>query len=164
MLGDDAANWMPLLARRLRRVRRRFLGATRPALTSVERFVLDSVLAELPEPDRSVLVAQLGQLDLVQRSPGGRLAALYLDFPPAPPLLSNIAPEHCLAKVKLSGQGRTLNATVITHRGLVSSVEFRGAADRVGSKGLSLLSVTLHEKESGVSGAIDRLEHGRQHA
>lgn len=150
------------VARWLRRARRAIFGAPVPALTAVEQFVLDRVGAELPEPDRAVFEIQLRHLDLIQRSPSGRLTALYLDPGASLPPLSVLAPHHGLARVRLSGQGRMLSVTVMAHRGVLSSIEFHGAPGRVGPGEYGLVSVTLPAGDGGIAAVLDRLEHGGQ--
>lgn len=118
----------------------------------------------LPEAERSVVETQLKHLEIVQRSPGKRLAAMYLDPDSALPLFATSEPEHCLARLKIVGNGRSLVVAVMSHRGRLSSLEFHGSPDRLGDGELKLLEIALHGGDRGVSQAIDRLEHGKQNA
>jgi hypothetical protein len=145
----------------LRQWNRKFLGARRPALSPQENFILASVSAVLPEADRSVLAEQLAALDLIQRSPCGRIVSIFLEPGEKLPLLSHTAPEHCLAQLRVAAEGNSVSVSALSHRGLISSIEYRGSPERLAHGTLSVLEATPSAGYLGAACALDRSEHAR---
>jgi hypothetical protein len=143
----------------IRRLRRRVFATSRPSLTPLENFVADAVIAALPRSDADVFRTQLCRLDLIQRSPGGRITAIFLERPEGLPVLYRLEPEHCLADLVLDAGGHELRSMVFSHRGYISSIEFRRNPGSVGSP-LSLKTLKLHCDTESMATVVDRAEHG----
>lgn len=143
---------------------RRLFDLRRPALNPLEQFVLDSVVRELPEHECAVAREQMQLIDVIQRSPGNRLTAIFLDPGSNFPRIAHQEPEHCLGQIKIKGEGKTIKAAVVTYHGRISSIEFHGSPKALGNGPFELKEVVFDAKGRSVTEAIDRLEHGCAHA
>jgi hypothetical protein len=132
-------------------------------LQMLDALVLSGLSGALEEDGRIALQAQIARLELIQRSPGGRIVSLFVDPDAQVPSLRVGATSHCLARIKLEGGGRFLLAAVFTHGGRIRSIEYHGNPERVMSTGTvpSVVSVEIGVEDRGVGPAITRLEHGR---
>jgi hypothetical protein len=87
---------------------------------------------------------------------------LYFGLPPSVqlPRIAEIALDHCYAKILLSASKGKVTAKVMTHRGLLSTVEFSKAPAPLLSEGVSVKGVFLHPGGGGYTAEIDAIEHG----
>jgi len=150
------------LLARMRQFRRRYIGGARPSLTAAEDLALQATMACLSPHDAEAIRHQLAKLDLVQRSPGERISALYFEDPGSLPTLSTTAPEHPLSALTLMGEA-SVHASVISHRGLLSSIEFGASPRKLGDGVLSVSSVTPGGHQPTAASAVNALEHGHTH-
>jgi hypothetical protein len=121
--------------------------------------MLDRTAAALPEHDAEVLRRQIAAIERVQRWNQDRMAIIGFEDKAALPRIGNESEAHCLARVRLRGSSGALTASVMTHRGILSSLEFRGSPRTLRDGDWSVESVELQADDPGVSGAIDREEH-----
>src|SRR5690349_18715120 len=89
-----------------------------------ERRVLDFAGELLSPEDRRALGKQLAGLDHLKRLHGGRMVTFYYGKPAALPPLSDVGLEQKLATVLLETGQERIRARVVSHRGLLSSLEF----------------------------------------
>ena len=159
MLSDNAIRSFLRAYGALRHVLRR-LGLPRPRFTRVEALILNAVATELSEADRKAMSVQLSHVDLIQRTRNRRLAvsAIFLDKVPELPLLSLLGPSFRVAMVSVAAGKSSVRATVLSHRGRVASIDFKGALDELGDSP-KVVSVELG-KGFDAAVLIDREEHG----
>lgn len=147
-----------LLARLVELVR----GTTR-RLRPYEETILAAVGERLEPAERDVLARQIAVRPLIQRSVGNRMVLFAFDRGRQEqiPLFADRDDEHCLARVRFrSGSSRNV-ALVMTHRGRLSTLEFRRTLRHLDPAQLEMTDVVLHVRETSVASALDRLEHGR---
>ena len=87
---------------------------------------------------------------------------MFLERPEGLPVLSRLEPEHCLADLVLDAGGHELRSMVFSHRGYISSIEFRRNPGSAGSP-LSLKTLKLHCDTDSMAAVVDRAEHGAHH-
>jgi hypothetical protein len=138
-------------------------GTTR-RLYPYEEAILAAVQEALTPAERDVLARQIAVHPLMQRSLGNRVVVFAFDRGRQEqiPLFDDRDDEHCLARVRLrSGPSRNV-VLVVTHRGRLSSLEFRRTLRHLDAGRLEVTDVALHVRETSVTAAVDRLEHGRE--
>lgn len=133
-------------------------------LRPYERLILERVAAELSSGDSLTLLQQLGSLDRVQRSLNDRMVLFHFR-PDAGPSsrLSALGDADCLAKLKLRGpKGGGSTVGVISHQGVLSSLEFSRPPKAMFALGVDVVEVTPEGSSRGPTKAADRLEHGSE--
>jgi hypothetical protein len=129
-------------------------------LRDYERRVLDFVAESLPMEDRRALAEQLAGLDHLKRLHGDRMVTFYYEKQDALPLLSNQGLEQKLATVRLDSGQKKVRATMVSHRGRLSSLEFsQSPADLEGQPLRLTLAKGQPGRDGGLAGEIDRMEH-----
>ena len=137
-------------------------GKTR-RLRPYEEAIFAAIGEKLDPLERDVLRQQIAAQPLTQRSGGNRMVLFEFDRGRQAriPLFDNRDDGHCLARVRLrSGPSRNV-VLLMTHRGRLSSLEFRRTLQHLDPARLEVTDVALHVREVGVASALDRLEHGR---
>jgi hypothetical protein len=130
-------------------------GSTR--LSSCERLCLDVWKARLTEPATQILNRQLNAFDFVQRTAGGTVVMFHCadrrayERWPDDQLFPRRAEELVAAIVRLEPKARahvsetrtrsTLKATIMLHKGRLSSLEFNKRPDSILPKGLTWAAV-----------------------
>lgn len=128
-----------------------------------ERRVLDFAAESLSPEDRSALAAQLDGLDHLKRLHGDRMVTFYFEKPAALPRLSNAGLEQKLATVLLAAGRQRVRATVVSHRGLLSSLEFSKSPTGLEGQPLRLELVARKPGKDGeLAREIDAMEHGEE--
>ena len=143
----------------LRRAGRVLLYGGSRRLRPYEVVAVEHAIALLSEADQAVLREQLAHLETVQRYFRDRLANLCLDAEAALPRLSKRADDLCLAKVRFATPAARLNAVLLSHQGLLRSVEFSKPPPGLGDTP-QVLSASLGGSHRSAAHAADRLEHG----
>ena len=134
-------------------------GSARPR--PYEAAILERVASELPAADSLALLEQIRSVDRVQRSLGDRMVMFHFKSRGAQPThLSAKGDAHCLAKLELEGAGGRSIAAVITHRGILSTLEFARSPKGLFAHGVRVLSMARAASWRGPAEAADRLEHG----
>jgi hypothetical protein len=146
----------------LRRLGRRLLYGGSRHLRSYEQVVLEQAGAALGELDQGALKAQLATHEFVQRDLKGRMVRFCFD-PQSPPrqLFSDSAEEHSLVQVQLETTASRIRATLMTHRGLLSSLEFSKDPAVLSGDAVRVTEVVLGGKASQLAPVADRAEHGK---
>jgi hypothetical protein len=121
--------------------------------------MLDATVAALPEPEADALRRQSRAIERVQRWNQDRMAIVGFEDKTTLPKLGNESEAHCLARLRLRSASGSVTASVMTHRGVLSSLEFRPSPRTLGDGEWSVELVGLHAAEPGVAAAIDREEH-----
>ena len=137
-------------------------GTTR-RLRPYEETILAAVRERLEPAERAVLARQIAVRPLIQRSLGGRMVLFSFDRRRQEqiPLFDDRDDEHCLARVRIrSGQSRNV-VLVVIHDGRLSTLEFRRTLQHLDAARLEVTDVALHVRETSVTAAVDRLEHGK---
>jgi hypothetical protein len=150
-----ATNWLRNLGHWLL-----YGGST--ALRPYERSILERTAAELSAADSLALLQQVASFDRVQRSLNDRMVLFHFRPNPSPPRLSERGDAHCLVKVKLRGTGGGSGAAVISHHGLLSSLEFSRPPKAIFALGLHGVEVTREGRWRGPAEAADTVEHGSE--
>lgn len=128
-----------------------------------ERRVLDFVGDLLSPEDRHALEAQLDGLDHLKRLHGDRMVTFHYEEPAALPPLSNEGLEQKLATILLDTGQEKVRATVVSHRGLLSSLEFSKSPTGLEGQPLRLAIVTRKPgKDGDLAREIDAMEHGKE--
>jgi hypothetical protein len=138
-----------------------FGGSTK--LRPYERSILKRAAAELEEADSATLLQQVESFDRVQRSLNDRMVMFHFRLNSAPASrMAVIGDAHCVAKLKLRGKSGRSNAAVISHQGLLSSLEFSRPPKALFAQGVDVVEVTRDGAWRGLAEAADRLEHGSE--
>lgn len=125
-----------------------------------ERSALGFVGQSLSAEDRHALAAQLTGLDHLKRLHGDRMVTFYYEKPSELPRLSNEGLEQKLATVLLEAGQEKVRATVVSHRGLLSSLEFSKSPTDLEGKPLRLSFVAGRSGKAGdLAREIDAEEH-----
>lgn len=129
-------------------------------LRPYEAAVLEAALAASGPKDRAALQEQFDTRERIQRWTDRVLhfsLARGQDLPPIAARMEN----HCHAKVQLvSGAGEKVTAQLMTHRGLLSTLEFSKAPVAALAGGFRVAGVTLPAGGKGYADEIDEEEHG----
>ena len=128
-------------------------------LRDYERRALDFAGESLSPEDRRALAAQLAGLDHLKRLHGDRMVTFYYREPAALPRLSNEGLEQKLATILLETGQRRVRATVVSHRGLLSSLELSKSPTDLEGQPLRLALVASKQKNGGLAREIDAMEH-----
>jgi hypothetical protein len=147
----------------LPRFGRSLLYGFRRRLRPYEAETFSRILAATSGQDREALVAQFNARERVQR---WSARVLHFGLPPAHdlPRVAAIAPDHCYAQVKLSSPAGKVTAKLMTHRGLLSTMEFSKDPARVLGGDFQVERVELHPGGIGYTEGIDKAEHGHRNA
>lgn len=125
-----------------------------------EQSALDFVAESLAPEDRRALAAQLSGLDHLKRLHGDRMVTFYFEKPAELPRLSNDGLEQKLAAVHLETDPKKIRATVVSHRGLLSSLEFSQSPTDLEGQPLRLSSAAGRSGKAGdLAREIDADEH-----
>ncbi len=153
-IGEMAMTW-------LRAIGQWIMYGGSSKLRGYEEELLNYTCGVLDEPDRSALAAQVASVDRVQRYLKGRMVRVFLG-PRETGLarLSEHAESHCVVKLKIRSRGRSVSAAVVSHLGLLSSLEFSRPPKEHLAAGLEVVSAVRGERWHSPSDAADRLEHG----
>ena len=129
-------------------------------LRDYERCVLDFVGESLPPEDRHALAKQLAGLDHLKRLHGDRMVTFYYEKPDTLPLLLNQGLEQRLATVLLEAGRKRVRATMVSHRGRLSSLEFnKSPTDLEGQPLRRSLVAGKPGKDGELAREIDSMEH-----
>jgi hypothetical protein len=129
-------------------------------LRPYERSILEHAAAHLSAADSSAFLQQVRSFDRVQRSLNDRMVLFHFHPQAMPPSrLSAMGDAHCVAKLRLRGTGGRSNAAVITHHGLLSSIEFSRPPKGLLAGDIEVLDGLRDSNWTGPSEAADRLEH-----
>jgi hypothetical protein len=126
-----------------------------------ETEILDTTVAGLPEPDAEALRRQIQQIERLQRWNDDRMVIVGFEDKRALETLENENTDHALSKLRLKGAFGSIIATVMTHRGVLSSLEFRPSPRKMNGHDFSVELLQLHSSDPGASSAIDKDEHPR---
>lgn len=144
----------------LRKIGRQLLYGGSRNLRSYENAIIQATLEVLNELDRQAFAAQVNARERLQRWNSDRMVLFGFADRAGLPSISSSAENYCLAKAKLSGASGGTTAAVMTHRGVLSSIEFSRSPTHLGTSGLMVESISLHPEHRGFASAIDREEHG----
>ena len=142
----------------LKRFGRNLLYGFGCELRQYEKLIVDRVAEALPAGDRATLRQQLAARERVQRFNSDRMVTFGFADRAALRPLADPAENHCLAQVRLRGAHGALSASFITHRGVISSIEFSKPPKQL-NEFCEVASVRLRPAAGGYSGEIDAEEH-----
>ena len=143
----------------LSRLGRNLLYGFRRELRPYETAIFQSVLGASSEEDKEALLLQFDARERVQR---WTERILYFGLPRvhALPRVVATAPDYCYAKVKLSSPLGKVTAKLMTHRGVLSTIEFSRDPTQVLLGEFRVESVALHPGGTGYAEEINEAEHG----
>jgi hypothetical protein len=129
-------------------------------LRAYESRILQAAADSLPAADAAVLRTQLQALEHLKRLHADRMVTFYFFDAAQLPRISLAGPELCIAQFRVKAAGiEGLRASVVTHLGLLSSLEFSSSPAGLSAvAGFELLPVR-GRKRSTVADDIDREEH-----
>src|SRR5215207_2847133 len=93
-------------------------------LTPNERVILDALLAALPPDQTRVLSSQVAQIEIIQRSAGGRMVLPFYSSTEPPEKLPVPEGEFCLARVQFGDDTQKGSVRVQIYNGHFRSLEF----------------------------------------
>lgn len=148
-----------MLVSLLGRFKRNLVYGRRRDLRPYESAVFENVLAASESGDRNALTQQFEARERVQR---WSHRVLFFGFPPKHSLPSISAAElnHCYALVRLSAPGGAITAKFMTHRGLVSTIEFSRDPLPMLAESFTVQRVVLRPGGTGYAEEMDVGEHG----
>ena len=127
----------------------------------LEAFVLRHVREHLNPADQAAMEDQIAHVERVQRHHHERMVTIWLDAPEDRIRLSQPYPDHCLAKIKISANKKVFTVAVMTHIGLISTIEFSNSPGTCTPADIVVEDIALNHKFPGFAEAIDAEEHGR---
>ena len=126
-----------------------------------ERAMIEAVAAHLGGAADIAIRAQLAEDVFVERT-NPRVNVLRFYALPEALRLDGEAFEDALFKVRIEADGTVETGRVTVYQGRVFSVETRRPGKAFRGAGAKVLSVTHGRPSDTLTGALDRLEHGRQ--
>ena len=126
-----------------------------------EAVLLRHVRERLSPADQAAMDDQMTHVERVQRHNRERMVTIWLDSPADRMRLSQADPEHCLAKLKVSARGKRVTVAVMTHAGLMSSLEFSSTPEACTPADFTIQEIALNQPDPGIAESIDREEHRR---
>lgn len=147
----------------MKRIVRRLLGwlvyGGSRTLREYERLALEKVRDSLSPDDQRAFQAQVTNLEHLKRLHGDRMVTFYFDHRAEPPRLSNRGLEQTLGGVLLRAERKKVRATVVAHRGLLSSLEFSRSPVDLGPS-VHAVSIDGEPRDpANLARAIDTGEH-----
>jgi hypothetical protein len=124
-----------------------------------EAEILDATAAALDAGDQETLRRQIALIERVQRWNDDRMVIIGFEDKGAVPKLRNEATDHCLAKLRAESANGSVTASVMTHRGILSSLEFRPSPRSLPEGDLVVRLLETHASDSPVSRLVDAEEH-----
>lgn len=131
-------------------------------LAGYERAILDHLEGSIAESDRETLRSQLGNLDHIKRLHDGRMVTFYFFDSGHLPRLKDIGDEVCIAAYRLSTKDIKPTVRVVTHKGLLSSLEFSKSPRGLDDKALVLSPAQASKRSRSIAEVVDRMEHGKR--
>lgn len=129
-------------------------------LRGYETTVLQAAMKSLSAADAEVLEQQLKSLEHLKRLHGDRMVTFYFFDAERLPRISLLAPEHCIAQFRIkSPQIDGLRASVITHQGLLSSLEFSKTPQPLAAAAAFELLPAPTRPRKDLASEVDREEH-----
>ena len=125
-----------------------------------EAIILRHVRERLSPVNQAAMDEQMTHVDRVQRHNHKRMVTIWLEAPTDRLRLVQTSPDHCLAKLKVSSCGKRLSVAVMTHSGLMSSIEFSSTPGRCTPVDFTVLDIAMNQPNPGIAESIDREEHG----
>ncbi len=132
-------------------------GTTR--LRSYERTIIERTIEALEPSDRGAFRAQLENLDHLKRLHGDRMVTFYFYDASHLPRTQRQSDELYIAKYQIVANSVRLTVSVVTHAGLLSSIEFSKSPTALESIPFHLKSLHVTQVGESVAEEIDRLEH-----
>ncbi|NLB54616.1 MAG: hypothetical protein GX811_02405 [Lentisphaerae bacterium] len=126
-----------------------------------EAMLLRQVRERLQPDDQAAMDDQMTHVERVQRHNHKRMVTIWLDAPEDRMRLSRKAPDHCLAKLKVSARDKHVTVAVMTHAGIISSIEFSSTPEACTPANFTVQEIALNQPDPGISGSIDSEEHGQ---
>jgi hypothetical protein len=159
-VGLQGRSYAPMVIRAVRKLGRllRYGGFRGPKPYEVE--VLNATVAALPEADARALTQQVELIERLQRWNDDRMVIVGFEDKRALEPLENQGLDYCLAKLRLKGDLGSVTAIVMTHRGVLSSLEFLPSPRKAAGQDVSVELVSLYSGDPGESVAVDAGEHG----
>lgn len=121
--------------------------------------ILEATAAALSEAEGQTLRRQLELVERAQRWNDDRMVIVGFPDKDAVPRLAPDATDHCLGTVRLKTGSRTITARVMTHRGILSSLEFRPSPRELEDRSFTLEVTDRDGAEPLLSDLIDDEEH-----
>lgn len=128
-----------------------------------ERVILDFVSSTLSSDDREALATQLANLDHLKRLHADRMVTFYFPDSLRVKKLSDINPERVMARLALKTQRTVVKAKVVSHEGLLSSIEFAKSPTHLQGAEVQLEALPKPRgKEWDLPSELDAEEHGEE--
>ena len=148
---------MPLAA--LRRFGRSLIYGFRRELRAYEAGPFEGALNASKQSDRDALRKQFDSRERIQRW-GNRVLYFSLSRDEALPKIAVLDENYCYASAVLSSPQGKVTARLMTHRGLLSTLEFSRSPLPALSQGFTIESIALHPGGRGYADEINEEEHG----
>lgn len=145
------------MLRTIRKLGRRLLYGGFAGPRAYEAALLEAAVAALPGEDGDVLEEQIALAERFGRWNDDRMVIVGFSDKDAVPRLSLGEPDHCLARFRFDGDFEPVTANVMTHRGILSSLEFRPSPREIGKKEYSLRRVVGRAPDA--ASGVDAEEH-----
>jgi hypothetical protein len=136
-------------------------GTYQQKLRLYHRQAIDTVLAYLSPDIKEKVEQQLRQKYYVSYMSDGRINAIFFKAMPDDLLLPDPAFADRLYKVEMFVNGRKQTANITFSRGRIFEVQFKKPHKFYKDKDIRFGAVTLGASNQSFTGAIDRLEHGK---
>ena len=131
------------------------------SLRDYESRILEAAAASLSVEDRAALQAQLQDLEHLKRLHADRMVTFYFFDRARLPLLSERGGSFCLAAFELrAGSGSKLRASVFSHEGILSSLEFKQPPLALAKAEGFEVKLVARKAARSLSQSLDDEEHG----
>jgi len=128
-------------------------------LRTCEASFVDEVLLRVDEWDRKALLAQLEQRERLQRWNSDRMVLFGFGEKAALPRIGDQSENHCIAKARLKGTITSVSVALMSHKGLLSSIEFSKSPRALEGAGVTVEALKLAPAHAGYAVNVDAEEH-----
>lgn len=124
-----------------------------------EETVMQSVLQILSKGDQKILQEQFNARERIKRQNEDRMVIYGFEDREALPKMSSLDEDYCLARVALKGGAGAVSVCLMSHKGVLSSMEFAKSPTGFGENPVTVRWVKAGNQHSGYSSSIDAEEH-----
>jgi len=134
-------------------------GGTR-RLRDYEIKIINAVKMSMTKEDSETISIQIENLEHLKRLHDDRMVTFYFHGAERLPRLKNAGQEQKISKLTIEGNNKKINVVVVSHRGLMSSLEFNRSPTVLLGGGVSISAAKNRNVDDyNLASEIDAKEH-----